>query len=111
MRRTLTVCAALGFAYACFGASAAQDQNFGKTLTGTVAYDGSRATIETARGSRYTFRRQANGIWGITLLTPELVAEALGEHVFDFFLRNKRAEWESYRRNVTPFELKTYLSL
>src|SRR5882757_7452081 len=27
----------------------------------------------------------------------ELVAEALGEHVFDFFLRNKRTEWENYR--------------
>ena len=27
----------------------------------------------------------------------ELVAETLGEHVFDFFLRNKRAEWEEYR--------------
>ena len=35
----------------------------------------------------------------------ELVAETLGEHVFDFFLRNKRAEWEDYRRQVTPFEL------
>ena len=32
----------------------------------------------------------------------ELVAEFLGEHVFDFFLRNKRAEWDAYRRNVTP---------
>ncbi|MBV9515728.1 MAG: glutamine synthetase, partial [Mycobacteriaceae bacterium] len=32
--------------------------------------------------------------------TSELVAEALGEHVFDFFLRNKRAEWENYRRQV-----------
>ena len=41
----------------------------------------------------------------------ELVAEALGEHVFDYFLRNKRAEWEEYRSNVTPFELKQYLSL
>jgi glutamine synthetase len=41
----------------------------------------------------------------------ELVAEALGEHVFDFFLRNKRTEWENYRRQVTPYELKTYLSL
>ena len=36
----------------------------------------------------------------------ELVAETLGEHVFDFFLRNKRAEWEEYRRQVTPFELR-----
>jgi glutamine synthetase len=41
----------------------------------------------------------------------ELVAETLGEHVFDFFLRNKRAEWANYRRHVTPYELKTYLSL
>jgi glutamine synthetase len=41
----------------------------------------------------------------------ELVAEALGEHVFDFFLRNKRTEWEHYRSHVTPFELKAYLSL
>ena len=41
----------------------------------------------------------------------ELVAEALGEHVFDFFLRNKRREWEEYRSHVTPFELKTYLGL
>ncbi len=34
----------------------------------------------------------------------ELVAETLGEHVFDFFLRNKRAEWDLYRRQVTNFE-------
>jgi glutamine synthetase len=41
----------------------------------------------------------------------ELVAETLGEHVFDFFLRNKRAEWLDYRREVTPFELDRYLSV
>ena len=39
----------------------------------------------------------------------ELVAETLGEHVFDFFLRNKRAEWADYRRQVTQFELDRYL--
>ncbi|WP_144120486.1 type I glutamate--ammonia ligase [Catellatospora sichuanensis] len=39
----------------------------------------------------------------------ELVADVLGEHVFDFFLRNKRAEWEEYRREVTPFERIKYL--
>ena len=41
----------------------------------------------------------------------ELVAETLGEHVFDFFLRNKRAEWDDYRAQVTPYELKKYLAL
>jgi glutamine synthetase len=39
----------------------------------------------------------------------ELVAEVLGEHVFDFFLRNKRTEWEEYRREVTPYERQRYL--
>ncbi|MSO27531.1 MAG: type I glutamate--ammonia ligase [Candidatus Nanopelagicales bacterium] len=39
----------------------------------------------------------------------ELVAEALGEHVFDFFLRNKQAEWDEYRRQVTQWELDRYL--
>ena len=41
----------------------------------------------------------------------ELVAEVLGEHVFDFFLRNKRAEWEEYRRQVTPYERERYLGI
>jgi glutamine synthetase len=39
----------------------------------------------------------------------ELVAETLGEHVFEWFLRNKRAEWDAYTREVTPFELRRYL--
>jgi glutamine synthetase len=41
--------------------------------------------------------------------TSELVAETLGEHVFDYFLRNKREEWQEYRRQVTEFELDRYL--
>ncbi|MFT4043470.1 MAG: type I glutamate--ammonia ligase [Gordonia sp. (in: high G+C Gram-positive bacteria)] len=41
----------------------------------------------------------------------ELVAEALGEHVFDYFLRNKWSEWNAYRSLVTPYELKNYLPL
>jgi glutamine synthetase len=43
--------------------------------------------------------------------SSELLAETLGEHVFDFFLRNKRTEWDSYRRSVTPYELRTLLPL
>jgi glutamine synthetase len=41
--------------------------------------------------------------------SSELLAETLGEHVFDFFLRNKRSEWDAYRRSVTPYELRTLL--
>ncbi|MFS8477577.1 MAG: glutamine synthetase, partial [Micromonosporaceae bacterium] len=43
------------------------------------------------------------------MASSELVAEVLGEHVFDFFLKNKRAEWEEYRRQVTPYERRRYL--
>jgi glutamine synthetase len=39
----------------------------------------------------------------------ELVAEVLGEHVFEWFLRNKRAEWADYKTQVTQFELDRYL--
>ena len=43
------------------------------------------------------------------LENSELVAETLGEHVYDFFLRNKRIEWDGYRSEVTPYELRTGL--
>lgn len=39
----------------------------------------------------------------------ELVADTLGEHVFEWFLRNKRTEWDEYTRQITPFELARYL--
>ena len=39
----------------------------------------------------------------------ELVAQTLGEHVFEWFLRNKRSEWDDYTRQITPFELVRYL--
>ena len=46
----------------------------------------------------------------ITIMeNSELVADTLGEHVFDFFLRNKKREWEDYRSQVTAFELERYL--
>lgn len=35
-----------------------------------------RATIETARGTRYAFRVRPNGIWGMTAFTATLVEEA-----------------------------------
>jgi hypothetical protein len=41
-----------------------------------VEVTGERASIETARGTRYPFRRRENGIWGLTMFTAELTAEA-----------------------------------
>jgi glutamine synthetase len=41
----------------------------------------------------------------------ELVAETLGEQVYNFVLLNKRQEWKAYRDQVTPFELETNLGM
>jgi glutamine synthetase len=39
----------------------------------------------------------------------DLVREALGEHIFEWFLRNKRSEWNDYKSEVSQFELDRYL--
>jgi len=38
-----------------------------------------------------------------------LMREALGEATFQKYLEAKRAEWEAYRLQVSPWELETYL--
>jgi len=49
-----------------------------RDLSGVASVEtaGERATVVTARGTRYPFRRRENGIWGLTLFTAELAAEA-----------------------------------
>jgi glutamine synthetase len=46
-----------------------------------------------------------------TMAGSELLHETLGEHLVEWFLRNKRAEWAAYAETVTPFELDRYLPL
>lgn len=50
----------------------------GRDMSGIAKVEiaGERATVETARGTRYAFRRRENGIWGLTLFTATLVGEA-----------------------------------
>jgi glutamine synthetase len=40
--------------------------------------------------------------------SSELMAACLGEHVFEWFIRNKRAEWLGYKTHVTQYELDRY---
>ena len=42
-------------------------------------------------------------------LESELVRNALGEHVFQSFIRNKKIEWDRYSSQVTDYEIKNYL--
>jgi glutamine synthetase len=39
----------------------------------------------------------------------DLVRSALGDRVFDSFIRNKRIEWQQYERAVTDYEIAHYL--
>jgi glutamine synthetase len=41
----------------------------------------------------------------------ELVAETLGEQVFNYVLLNKQRDWEEYRAQVTPYELQSNLEI
>jgi len=62
-----------------------------------------RRGIETLPGS----------LFEATLLTEksEVVRRALGNHVFDAFIRNKKIEWDQYRTQVTDYELNRYLPI
>jgi len=39
-----------------------------------------------------------------------LLREALGDHIFDALIANKKVEWDGYRVSVTDYELDKYLS-
>ncbi|MEA2297924.1 MAG: glutamine synthetase [Solirubrobacteraceae bacterium] len=57
--------------------------------------------------------RMPESLHGATELfdASELAREALGDRLCDWYVRNKRREWEEYRRTVTPFERRRYLRL
>jgi len=40
-----------------------------------------------------------------------LVRKALGDHLFESFIKNKKIEWDQYRIQVTEYELKRYLPI
>jgi len=52
-------------------------------------------------------------LWEAIQLTErsEVVRKALGDHVFDAFIENKKIEWDRYRTQVTEYELNRYLSI
>ena len=43
------------------------------------------------------------------LAGSDLVRRALGDHIFDAYVKLKRAEWDEYRVQLTPWELEKYL--
>ena len=43
--------------------------------------------------------------------SSEMVERALGGHVFDSFIQNKKIEWDRYRAHVTDYEIDRYLPM
>ena len=41
----------------------------------------------------------------------DIVKKALGDHIFSRYIELKKAEWEDYRIQVTPYELEKYLPI
>ena len=58
-----------------------------------------------ARQSRESVRRVR-----AQLEKNDLMRETLGEHIFGHFVAAKRAEWDSYIRHVSPWEIERYLN-
>jgi len=46
-----------------------------------------------------------------TMESSEVVKKALGDHVFNTLLENKRLEWGEYRAQVSEWEMKKYLPI
>jgi glutamine synthetase len=44
------------------------------------------------------------------LAADDVIREALGEHIFEWFHAAKSLEWDEYRKRVSPWELERYLS-
>jgi hypothetical protein len=68
-----------------------------KDLSGiaTIETQGERATLTTVKGTRYTFRRRPNGVWGLTRFTAEML-DASQRAARD--LASVRAAAEDYSR-------------
>ena len=47
----------------------------------------------------------------IAFENSEFMRETLGDHIYEYLIRNKRAEWDSYRALVTSWEVDRYLEI
>jgi glutamine synthetase len=45
------------------------------------------------------------------LAESEIVRRALGDHIFDNYVKLKRQEWDEYRVQLTRWELEKYLAV
>jgi glutamine synthetase len=90
---------------------------------GLAGLDGEYDLAPEASNNIYEMTEQEREVAGIRSLPEDLIEaihlaegsdvlrEALGDHVLEFLLRNKREEWDAYKSHVTPYELERYLPI
>ncbi|MEW6101931.1 MAG: glutamine synthetase family protein [Candidatus Omnitrophota bacterium] len=78
---------------------------------------------EPANDNIYHMSEEERGRFGIKSLPEDLyeaigitegsklVKECLGEKVFEYFIRNKKMEWDEYKAQVTQYEVNKYLPI
>jgi glutamine synthetase len=78
---------------------------------------------EPANDNIYHMSEEERNKYGITSLPEDLleaikiteksplIRECLGEKLFEYFIRNKQAEWDEYKAQVTQYELNKYLPI
>lgn len=65
---------------------------------------GERASVVTVRGTRWPFRKRDNGIWGLTIFTAELLAEAEKATRDLAVVEASAADYERVRNAKAPSE-------
>jgi hypothetical protein len=68
----------------------------------SVEVNGDRATVQTVRGTRYSFRRRHNGIWGLTLFTATLLADAEKAARDDAMIEKAADDYDRARKRGPP---------
>ena len=67
---------------------------------------------------RSGFKLRGAGISRAPVITSIALAEdskvlkdSLGDHVHEFLISNKKADWDSFKSYVSPYELERYLPI
>jgi glutamine synthetase len=69
--------------------------------------------MSTAQREKRGIKTLPASLWEAIQLTEKskLVRKALGDHLFNAFIQNKKIEWDQYRTQVTDYELRRYLPI
>ncbi|HAM14610.1 MAG TPA: glutamine synthetase [Eggerthellaceae bacterium] len=82
---------------------------------GAPADNGASHRADAAQGGDAAYSRAmlpANLGEAVELFeSSELMRDTLGDHIHSYLVASKRAEWEAYQRDVSPWELDRYLAV